>query len=170
VIQAMPGLLATLLAAGVGATSPGVTVAYSISVSSNNGSVPPPHHRATDIDIDANGHGRYSKRLGYDRNDSHRIFQHDFRISAAQQHTLAALIRDLRIFETEWREVERPNVGGSSVSIRCSHGSTSVVIPSQLIPEQRQARDQLVQATQALVPEDVIKAMTEWSEARQDQE
>lgn len=165
----MSGLLATLFAisaTSASSASPESTTGYSISVSSNNGSVPPPYHRATEIEVDAQGKGHYRKRLGYDRADASRRFEQEFQISAQQQAMLGALMQELKVFDTRWRELDRPTVGGSSITIRCTHGSNSVVIPNQLIPEQRIARDRLAQAAQALVPEATIAAMKLWSDAQ----
>lgn len=172
-INPVSGLLATLLAVSAvsaGSASPESPTGYGVSISSNNGSVPPPYHRATEIEVDAQGNGHYTRRLGYDRKDASQKFERDFQISAEQQTRLGALIEELEVFQTRWQELERPAVGGSSTTIRCTHGSDSVVIPSQLIPEQRAARERLAQAVQALVPEEVIKAMTDWSASRQDRE
>jgi hypothetical protein len=173
VIKPVSGLLATLLtfsAVSAGSASPESPAGYSVSISSNNGSVPPPYHRATEIEVDAQGRGHYTRRLGYDRNDASQKFERDFQISAEQQAHLGALIEELNVFHSRWQELERPTVGGSSTTIRCTHGNDSIVIPSQLIPEQREARERLAQAVQALVPEEVIKAMTDWSASRQDNE
>ncbi len=166
----MSNLLATLLAASVGAVSPEVSMGYSISISSNNGSLPPPHHRATEIQIDGDGHGHYTRRLGYDLADARQRFERDFQISADQQISLSKLIDELNVLETPWREIERPNVGGSSTTIRCGNGTHSVVIPSQLIADQREARDRLVTATQALIPKSVLADLAEWSRTRPDLE
>jgi len=135
--------LAMMLAITVGASSPDSTIRFSIVVSSNNGSLPPPHRRSTEIRIDADGSAQFEKRLGYDLQDTNQHFEHVFQISTEQRSALAALISELRVFETPWREVERPTVGGSSVFVICSDGKRDVRIPSQLLAEQHAARDRL---------------------------
>ncbi len=159
-----------MLTMAVGASSPDSITRFSIVVSSNNGSLPPPHRRSTEIRIDADGGARFEKRLGYDLQDAKQRFEHTFLLSAEQRSALSALINELRIFETPWREVERPTVGGSSVVVSCSDGKRELRIPSQLLPEQRVVRDQLVAAVQSLVPEDAHRFLAEWSAARDDQD
>ncbi len=169
-IRVLSSLAAIMLAMTVGAASPDSTTRFSIVVSGNNGSLPPPHRRSTEIRINADGKAQFEKRLGYDLQDSKQRFEYAFQISADQRSALAALISELRVFETPWREVERPTVGGSSVVVSCSDGKRELRIPSQLLPEQRAARDRLVAAVQSLVPEDAHRFLAEWTAARDDQD
>lgn len=159
-----------MLTMAAGASSPDSITRFSIVVSSNNGSLPPPHRRSTQISIDPDGNARFEKRLGYDLQDTKQRFEYAFQVSADQRSALSALISELRVFETPWREVERPTVGGSSVVVSCSDGKRELRIPSQLLSEQRAARDRLVAAVQSLVPEDAHLSLARWSAARNDQE
>lgn len=169
------GLIAAMVMSAASAPSASAAAAVasdqvSISLSSNNGSVPPPFHRATEIEILAGGHGRFEKRFGYDLTDTSQRFEQRFELSAGDYATLVALVSELRVFATDWREVERPNVGGSSVYLDISDGERRARIPSQLIAEQRAARDRLVAAIQQLVPGSVRQSLDAWSSGRGDAE
>ncbi len=144
--------------------------AISVSMSSDNGSLPPPHRRSSEIRIEADGQAEFESLLGYDRGDPQRRLRSSFVLDAAQRAQLIDLCARLAVFSTDWREVERPHVGGSGVSFVLSDGRQTARIPRQPIESQRRARDELVAAVQALVPEALRREHAEWRSRHSDTE
>lgn len=144
--------------------------AISLSLSRDNGSLPPPHRRSSEIRIEPDGSAAYESLLGYDRSDSRNRLLSNFVLDAAQRAQLIDLCARLAVFSTEWREVERPNVGGPSVVLMLSDGNRTARIPSQPIESQRAARDELVTSIQALVPETLRRKHAEWRSRHSDTE
>lgn len=144
--------------------------AITLSLSSDNGSLPPPHRRSSEIRIEADGSAEYASLLGYDRSDPQRQLRSSFALDAAQRAQLIDLCARLAVFSTDWQEDERPHVGGSGVALMLSDGSRTVRIPRQPIESQRPARDGLVAAIHALVPESLRREHAQWRSRHSDTE
>ena len=120
---------------------PPVTISYS----SDNGSVPPPHRRSLSAALDADGALRVERTRGY--GDADR----EIEVSTAAPDVVAALVEDLRrlgLFTTAWSEPDRRVVGGSARRVEVRVGDDHAVIPSAVVAEQREARDAIVACVQ----------------------
>lgn len=144
--------------------------AITLSLSSDNGSLPPPHRRSSEIRIEADGSAEFESLLGYDRSDPQRQLRSSFVLDAGQRGRLIDLCARLAVFSTNWQEVERPNVGGPGVALILSNGSHTARIPRQPIEAQRAARDELVAGIHALVPELLRAQHTDWRSRHGDPE
>ena len=133
-----------------------------ITLTSDNGSVPPPHRRSTELSIESDGRARMEARRGYDLTDADQRHAIEFQLTADQQRRLSLQCDISGVFSTTWQEVERPNIGGSSMLLSIRDGQRSVRIPGQLIEPQRYALDQLVAMIRALVPESALQTLAQW--------
>ena len=134
--------------------------------SSNNGSVPPPYRRSTEVVIDAKGRGRVSRLLGYDRTDAAQRYAIEFTTSAAVMHAVAAAMDSLGVFTTRWRERPEAPVGGSTTAVKISRGEITVRLPIHAIEAQCAAVAAIIAALRELIPAETQAFVTTWEAAR----
>ena len=132
----------------------------------NNGSVPPPYHRATEIRIDPNGQGTYLRRHGYDRQDANQRIELAFSIDIKQLRDLARDLQELGAFTRRWKEQKRPPVGGSVAHLTLTLNDRDTVIPSFPINSQRELAEAVRAQVLALLPEATVMARSQWEQAK----
>jgi len=140
--------------------------ALRIEYLSNNGSVPPPYHRATEIRIDADGQGTLLRRHGYDRQDASSRIEIAFAVDVKQLRDFASRLQDLGVYTRRWKEQARPPVGGSVVHVTLNLNGRDTVIPAFPINSQRELAENVRQQVFALLPEAAITARTQWEQAK----
>ena len=122
---------------------------FSLSLYTDNGSVPPRYRTSRRITICASGEGERAVSHGYGAEMSTTPFM-------VPKEDLVALYADLvalGLFSTEWRQSDRRTVGGGSKRLDVSADGVSVDVPTQLVQEQREARNAIVERIATLVSE-----------------
>ena len=142
----------------------------SVDYQGDNGSVPPPHRRSTDIRIDADGSGTLTRLHGYDHSDSSQRFETAFVVSPEQRQRFAQRLQQLGLWDTRWRERDRVPVGGPRVYLLFSRGGQKVTLPAFPITRQQEAVDALRAEVLALVPETATAARQAWEQGMPDSE
>ncbi len=151
---------------------PGGAAGQSISIQfhADNGSLPPPYRRSTQISVDAAGHGQFIRRHGYDLTDPAQRFAADFVLDIDQQQAFARRLDEIGAWQTRWKAQLRPPVGGPLVHLRLVQGERVVELPA--FPQARQqARAAAVRAAVlALVPEAIQAQRQLWEQGRSEAE
>jgi len=129
---------------------------------SNNGSLPPPHRRSTQITITAAGEGCYSRLQGYDQDDPAQRFATNFTLDEAALQGFARRVRQLGVMDLRWREQSRPPVGGPVVLVRLSQSGRTVDVPAFPDTSQQDLAAALRSAVLELLPETVLLARRDW--------
>lgn len=142
----------------------------SVDYRGDNGSVPPPYRRSTDVSIDADGSGMLTRLCGYDHSDASQRFEFPFVLSTEQRQQFAQRLQQLGLWETRWRERERVPVGGPRVYLSFHRGAQKVTLPAFPIARQQEAVDALRAEVLALVPEAAIAARQAWEQGKPDPE
>ncbi len=142
----------------------------SVEYQGDNGSVPPPYRRSTDIRLDADGRGTLTRLHGYDRSDSSQRFDAAFVVSPEQRHQFAQRLQQLGLWDTRWREREGVPVGGPRVYLSFRRGAQKVTLPAFPITRQQEAVDALRAEVLALVPETATAARQAWEQGKPDSE
>jgi hypothetical protein len=158
------GLTLLAMALPAGAAVDAVSVQYH----GDNGSLPPPHRRSTEIVVDAAGHGMLTRVHGYDRNDPAQRFERSFTVSPRQREIFARRLDELGLWTTRWRERERVPVGGPLVHVGFRRGEQSVSLPAFPLASQQDAVEALRAEVLALVPAAVSAARQAWEQAKPD--
>lgn len=128
----------------------------------NNGSLPPPYRRSTEIIIDATGQGLLRRRHGYDLTDQAQLFEQVFSLTPAEMESFGRRVAELGAMDHAWREQLRPPVGGSVVVLRLTQGDQVVEIPAFPITSQQPLAAEVRAAVMALVPASVREARERW--------
>lgn len=136
----------------------------------DNGSLPPPYRRSTEIRIDADGRGTLLRRHGYDLQDASQQFEISFVVDADRRVALAQRLDELRVWDVRWKEMQRAPVGGPLVHLRLARGDREIVVPEFPIASQRELADTLRADVLALVPESAIAARNRWEQDKGDPE
>jgi len=142
----------------------------SVEYRGDNGSVPPPYRRSTDIRIDADGSGTLTRLHGYDHSDSSQRFETAFVVSPEQRHQFNQRLQQRGLWDTRWHERENVPVGGPRVSLSFSRGAQKVTLPAFPITRQQEAVDALRAEVLALVPETATAAWQAWEQGKPDSE
>lgn len=153
-----PGLTLLAMALPAGGALDMVSVDYH----GDNGSLPPPYRRSTEIRIDSQGNGTLTRLRGYDRQDPAQRFQQAFVVPPARQREFAQRLQQLGLWTTRWRERERVPVGGPLVHLSFRRADQSVTLPAFPVASQQDAVDALRAEVLALVPEDATAARQAW--------
>lgn len=132
----------------------------------DNGSLPPPYRRSTEIEIDAAGRGRLLRVHGYDRNDPAQRFECMFTVEAARMQDFARRSEELGAWRTRWRERARVPVGGPLVHLRLLRGEQRVALPVFPVAAQREAVEALRGEVLAMLPAEATAARDAWEAAR----
>jgi hypothetical protein len=138
--------------------------AVSVQYHGDNGTLPPPYRRSTEIQIDAAGQGTLLRVRGYDRNDPAQRFEKAFAVSPERYRAFARRLDELGLWTTRWRERERVPVGGPLVSVSFSRGEQEVTLPAFPLASQQDAVDALRAEVLALVPEAATAARQAWEQ------
>ncbi len=146
------------------------THGLAVEWSTNNGSVPPPYRHSTEISIDAHGHGRYLRLLGYDRSDPANQFEIEFALGAERMQALGRMLQLLGVYTRRWRERSKPPTGGSTTAIKFSRAGSDLRLPIHPIAAQQDALDAVKAILQELIPVAVTAARASWEAARAESE
>ncbi len=152
------GLTLMAMALPAGAAVDAISVQYQ----GDNGSLPPPYRRSTEIVVDAAGHGTLTRVRGYDRNDPAQRFEQLFTVSPEQREDFARRLDELGLWTTRWRERQRVPVGGPLVQVSFRRGERSVSLPAFPLASQQEAVDALRAEVLAMVPEAAAAARQAW--------
>lgn len=121
-----------------------------LTLSANNGSMPPRYHRWARLTLDARGEGTLEARRGYGDDGDGTVAPIRLGLEAA-----AALFSDLEalgLFSTDWAEPEGPpRVGGPLTWLRVEGGGLEVAVPPHVAAGQRDAKDAAVARVEAAV-------------------
>ena len=142
----------------------------SVEYRGDNGSVPPPYRRSTDIRIEADGTGTLTRLHGYDHGDSSQRFETSFVVSPEQRHQFGQRLQQLGLWDTRWREREGVPVGGPRFYLSISRGDQKVTLPAFPITRQQEAVDALRAEVLALVPKTATAARQAWEQGMPDSE
>ncbi len=142
----------------------------SVQYHSDNGSLPPPYRRSTEIVVDVDGKGTLTRLHGYDGNDPARRFEHSFAVTPEQRQAFVRRVEELGLWTTVWRERDRVPVGGPLVHVRFQRGAQSVSLPAFPLESQRDAVEALRAEVLALVPEAATIARQAWEQGKSDPE
>jgi hypothetical protein len=156
------GMCALALPLTTANSTPPIAVTYS----GNNGSLPPPYHRATEIEIDAAGQGSFRRRHGYDRTDPQARFEMEFTLTADQVQAFSQRVEALGAMKTRWREQARPPVGGSVFNLRLIQGDRIVKVPAFPVASQAELAARVRAEVLALVPVEVQALRVQWEQTR----
>lgn len=156
----------TVLALSMPAAQAPPLTPVAVQFQGNNGSLPPPYHRATEIHIDADGKGTLVRRHGYDRVDPAQRFEVTFELSPSRQQAFARRMQELGALRALWREQEHPPVGGPVISVRLTQGNNSVEIPAFPVADQRELAEAVRAEVLALVPETAAAARAQWEQSK----
>lgn len=128
----------------------------------NNGSLPPPYRRSTEIVIDADGQGVLRRRHGYDLTDRAQLFEQAFSLTPTAMESFGLRMAELGAMDHAWREQSRPPVGGSVILVRLTQGDQVVEVPAFPIASQQELAGSVRAAVMALVPDSVSDARERW--------
>lgn len=144
--------------------------AVSVDYQGDNGSLPPPYRRSTDISVDAEGNGKLTRLHGYDLQDSAQRFEHAFVVPPEQRRQFAVRLQQLGLWETRWGERQRVPVGGPLVHVSFRRGAQKVTLPAFPVASQQEAVEALRAEVLALVPEAATAARQAWEQGKSDPE
>lgn len=139
---------------------------FKLEFSADNGTVPPPYRRETELSIDDAGHACYLRLHGYDRSDSSQCFRAEFDLDSSTRRAFLTNLKQLAVFAVAWREPARPPVGGSQVYLKLEHAGQILRLPAHPVAEQRELVDQLRELVMGLVPQSVLDARRDWEAGR----
>jgi hypothetical protein len=137
-----------------------------IAFAANNGSLPPPYRRSTEISVDADGRGVYTRRLGYDRTDPTQAHTREFQLSPEIRDAFANWVSESGVLDRKWRETPRPTVGGSQATLTLECAGRCARIPAQPIAAQRALAVEAIARVRALVPESIESERKAWEAQR----
>lgn len=130
----------------------------------NNGSLPPPHRRSTEIVIDASGRGMLRRVRGYDSGEPGQRFEMAFQLDLEPLECFARSMLELGVIGLHWRQMARPPVGGPVVSVQLTMGKKCVEVPPFPVARQQALAAQLRSAVLELVPESIWAACSQWQQ------
>ena len=124
---------------------------FHVSVSTNNGSVPPKHRRGVRITIDASGRLEHTTSRGYSQEEATSV------VSIIGEEGVTRLFEDLDalgMFSAEWGASGRKRVGGPSTWLTYTADGVTTLVPVHLGPEQARLRREIVDRIRRLLPPD----------------
>ena len=124
---------------------------FALSLSWNNGSVPPRYRTDTRITIGADGHGAITRSEGYGTGGPSTT--RAFALGADALRALAADLRALGLFSTDWQESERHPVGGGTSALTVTDGGETASLPTFVVDAQREARKAIVERVRRAIPD-----------------
>jgi len=129
-----------------------------IRLTSNNGSLPPPHRRSTTLVVRADGRATLEKLRGYKR-EPKALTAVNFEVDSAAHQQLSQQIAKLGLLSRDIPSTDRHPVGGRTTQLRFSGTDGEVHFPSfPADPADVELRDELASAVRALIPTDPVSA------------
>lgn len=141
----------------------------SVALHADNGSLPPPHRRSTEVHIDATGQARYTYLVGYDREDPQRRYEETFLVPPVAHAELDALLDREAVFDTTWQETPRRPVGGPMTLLSFARDDRQVRIPPFPIEPQQEAARSLAAAVLTLLPAEILERRRRWEAGHDEQ-
>lgn len=135
------------------------TPAFELSYSRDNGSVPPPYRRETEIQVDRAGAGIYLRRCGYEREGV--VWRAGFHLDERQRAAFLSALAALPLTGVDWSP-EQPTVGGPTTLIEIQANGLALRTPARLRPEQHELVDALRALIQDLVPSELREQARSW--------
>lgn len=143
---------------------PAPTPAFELSYSRDNGSVPPPYRRETEIEVDRTGAGTYLRRCGYERDA--KVWRAGFHLDERQRAAFLSALTALPLAGVDWSPAEQPTVGGPTTLIEIQANGLALRTPARLRPDQHELVDAMRALIQDLVPGELREQARSW-EAQQ---
>lgn len=133
---------------------------FELRYSHDNGSVPPPYRRETEIAVEPDGLGSYLRRCGYERDGA--VWRGSFQLDEAQRAAFVHALRALALTGVDWSPAKQPTVGGPTTLIEIVSDEITLRTPARLRPEQHALVDAMRELIRALVPAELCEQVRRW--------
>ncbi|MEL6614516.1 MAG: hypothetical protein AAFQ43_02190 [Bacteroidota bacterium] len=111
----------------------------SLTLTSDNGSVPPRFRKSTCITLREDGTGTEEHTRGYSGGTT---TTRDFRLGSPE--ALADRLAVAGLWRTAWREPEPQPVGGSGASLKATWNGEAAHVPRSVVAEQRDLKAEII--------------------------